>query len=230
MDDEDVAAGGRWTGRALGAVLRPALSLWRPGPRAGGAGAWAPSPPPDVVFGLRGMFVSLIIGVGGSEALIAISNGVDRKITRLTSSPLVRSSGLVDVDLIARTLALLTTAVVSIMLVNVALNSAVLGEIVMRGRRLEIGIRRGDGAPRGRVLAELMLTAISVALVGTAAGAAGGVLLAVGLDAATPLPARLSVWDWVPPPLATIATVVANLRPALDTVNTPLRDVFGNRT
>ncbi len=194
----------------------------------GGPAGWML--PRDVIFGLRSMFVTLTIGVGGSVALIAIANGVDSRITRLVSNPVVKNSRMVDTDLIARILALLTAAVVATMLVNVALNAAVLGEVVMRGRRLEIGIRRGDAAPPRKILAELMSTAVAVALVGTAAGIGAGLLVATLLNAATPLPALPSAWDLVPPPVAATVAIVANLRPAVETVGIPLRDLFGSRT
>jgi len=209
-------------------LLWPAL--WRliagRSPAGGPSGSMLPR---DVVFGLRSMFVTLTIGVGGSVALIAIANGVDRRISALVSNPIVKNSRMVDTDLIARILALLTAAVVATMLVNVALNAAVLGEVVMRGRRLEIGIRRGDAAPPGKILGELMGTAVAVALIGTAAGIGAGLLVATLLNAATPLPALPSAWDLVPPPVAAAVAIIANLRPAVETVGIPLRELFGSR-
>src|SRR5260370_14719006 len=78
-------------------LLWPAL--WRliagRSPAGGPSGSMLPR---DVVFGLRSMFVTLTIGVGGSVALIAIANSVDRRISPPAANPIAQGRRMWDSD------------------------------------------------------------------------------------------------------------------------------------
>lgn len=155
----------------------------------------------------------MAVGVLFTVVLTSVSDGVRDRVGDRLSNPLIRQSGLVDVDRINHILALLTLTVTVGMLVLVATTVAVLAASMMRNRRKEIGLRRQSGVERGQLIREFLGAMLEVCLVGGILGEIAGLTAALLLSLFTPLPVRftpVSVFAAFPTTvlLALIATAI----------------------
>src|SRR5438309_2952874 len=86
----------------------------------------------DARFARLGTSLVVALAVATSLILIAVSAGVESKISGLVSDPRVKDSHLLDVDLIRTIVHQLTAVVVTVELLALALTCWVFGEITMR--------------------------------------------------------------------------------------------------
>jgi ABC-type antimicrobial peptide transport system permease subunit len=84
-----------------------------------------------------------------------------------------------------------------------------------RQQRREIGIRIALGAPKWRVVRQVLMEAVRLAIAGTIAGTLGAVLVARWVMRMTPGAGPLGVGVWLAAPLVmTIVVAAASLLPA----------------
>jgi putative ABC transport system permease protein len=128
-------------------------------------------------------------------------------IADITEILRLRHGGQVDFDVISQDDLLSTVNKIMSMMTLVLLLFASIGLIVggigianimlvsVRERTREIGVRRAVGAKRRHVLAQFLVEAVVIALLGGLAGLAlGGLIIEVARVAAPALPVRLSAW------------------------------------
>src|SRR5205823_8314779 len=96
----------------------------------------------DARFARLGTCLVVALAVATSLLLIAVSAGVESKISGLVADPRLTDRSLLNVDLVRSILHQLTAVVVMVELLSLALTCWVLGEITMRSRRTDIGIDR----------------------------------------------------------------------------------------
>ncbi len=80
--------------------------------------------------------------------------------------------------------------------------------VAVAERTREIGIRKSLGARRRDILRQFLVEAATLSTLGAIAGIALGILLAMGISAATPLPAKVAPWSIV---LATLLGTVVGI-------------------
>src|SRR5262249_43928229 len=96
---------------------------------------------------------------------------------------------------IMATMTLVLMAIASIALVVGGIGIANIMLVSVRERTREIGVRRAVGATRGSILAQLLVEAIVISLLGGMIGLAAGGLVIFATRAAVPsLPIHLSGW------------------------------------
>jgi putative ABC transport system permease protein len=95
-----------------------------------------------------------------------------------------------------------TTGIFAVLVGVVALSLLVGGIVIMNimlmvvsERTREIGLRKAIGARRKDIMAQVLTESITLSTIGGLAGIALGYLVAQGLSAVTPLPARLEPWS-----------------------------------
>ncbi len=80
--------------------------------------------------------------------------------------------------------------------------------VAVAERTREIGIRKSLGARRRDILRQFLVEAATLSTLGAIAGIVLGILLAMGISAATPLPAKVAPWSIV---LATLLGTVVGI-------------------
>jgi putative ABC transport system permease protein len=82
---------------------------------------------------------------------------------------------------------------ISLVIGGIVLMNVMLVSVTERTR--EIGVRKAVGATRGNIAGQFLIEAITLSLVGGALGVAMGVLITLGITAASPLTFAIPLWS-----------------------------------
>jgi putative ABC transport system permease protein len=95
-----------------------------------------------------------------------------------------------------------TTGIFAVLVGVVALSLVVGGIVIMNimlmvvsERTREIGLRKALGARRADIMSQVLTESVTLSLVGGMVGIGLGFVIALGISAVTPLPARLEPWS-----------------------------------
>ena len=165
--------------------------------------------------------VSVAVSVAFSVLLISVSAGVRHGIDTRLASPVIRQSGMVDVDRINTILTLLTAVVTGAMMVQTAATTFVIGVTMMRARRETIAIRRQSGVLRSNLMREFTRDVLRACLVGGIVGEAVGILAAFLIEHLTVLPVQFTATAlFAAFPVTVLLALAATLIPAWQAANT----------